>query len=176
MSGATAKIPFRTAYSGAERHTVPSGNGKENVYEYCLNNKGQKQLMLVGEKNLYEEIQSHHEECKIENILRQVGVGDYSSFKPDGMYADISQVPNNLNEARKEIIKLENTWKKLPLETRAKYDNSVETFISQAGSEAWMIDMGLMQPKVSPEETPITKEPETTVPVPEETSKSQSGD
>lgn len=170
MSGASNKIPFRTAYSGQIRFKTPTGNGLENIYEYRINNKGQKELQLVGEKNLYDEIQSFHEECKIENILKQVGIGDYSSFKPDGMYADITQIPTNLIEAKKEIMKLENVWNKLPTETKNKYDNSVETFIASAGSEAWLTDMGLMQPNVTPEPTPITTEPETKVELPKEQS------
>lgn len=161
---AATKIPFRTAYSEKETTYQETGNGIEPIYGYELKN-GIKTLVQTGEKNLYEEIQSYAEDVEIETILRHCSVGDFSDFRPQGIYQDISEVPNNLIEARKEILKLENTWQKLPKEIKEKYGWSVERFINEAGKESWLIDMGLMEAPKEPEVKPT--EPET--PKPEDT-------
>ena len=166
---ATTKLEARTKYfPGKKRYATPTGDGWEDEYGYDLNERGQKILIKTGKKNLYEEIQAHAEEVKIENILKRVAVGDMSDFRTNGIYADVTKVPNNLIDARKEMVKLENTWSKLPADIRAKYDNSVETFIAEAGKESWLIDMGLVDPKIA-EKTPTIKDtvPETTPEIPD---------
>ena len=63
------------------------------------------------------------------------------------------------------MLDLENYWNTLPLDVRSKFDNSLETFIAQAGSEAWGINLGLPTETVkeeAPEEAPETPTPEKT--------------
>lgn len=157
MSTAT-KISFVTMYGEKPDHETPTGNGMQNEYGYDMNSKGQKVLVKTGEKNLYEEIQSYLEETKIENVLKRVAVGDMSDFRPQGIYQDVTEIPNNLIEARREMLKLENMWNKLPNETKAKYDFSVETFIAEAGKESWLVDMGYINPAAD-ETTPELTDP-----------------
>lgn len=157
------KIPFRTNYTEKKRFNTNAGSKMQNEYAYEVNAKGQKVLVKTGEKNLYLEIQSYKEDCLIETILQRAAVGDMRDFRPQGIYADISKVPNNLIQAKREMVKLENTWNKLPNEIKQKYDNSVETFIASAGSESWLVDMGLKE--VAP--TIINTAPETKPNIPE---------
>ena len=145
-------ILYKTAYGERERVYSECGNPIQPTYGYEINSKGQKILVKNGEKNIYEEIQAQAEDTKIENILARVAIGDMSDFRPDGIYQDISEVPNNLIQAKREMQKLENMWQKVPNEMKAKYDWSVEKFISEAGKESWLIDMGLIQPKTTIEE------------------------
>lgn len=139
------KTLFRTAYGGRERKTIPTGTGIENEYSYVVDNYGRRVIEKTGERNLYEEIQLHHEETKIENILNRALAGDTSGLAANGTYMDTTLMPNNLIEARKQMQMLENTWAGIPQEIKAKYNNNVEEFIGAAGSDAWMVDMGLMQ-------------------------------
>lgn len=138
------EIPFRTAYSGQKRTTCPAGKETRETYAYEINEKGQKELKSNGTINVYEEIQAELEETKIENVLKRVAAGDMSDFRPTGIYQDITKIPNNLIEAKKEMQKLENVWNELPKETKAKYNWSVDEFISKAGEETWLVDMGLI--------------------------------
>ena len=41
---------------------------------------------------------------------------------------------------------LNNTWRKLPNTIKAKYDMNIDRFMAQAGTEAWLIDMGMLNP------------------------------
>lgn len=151
------EIMFRSAYNysnviwkdGTEMpfshvYTTEPGRPMQNEYAYKINEYGQKVLEKIGEKDLYAEIQASLEETKIENILARVANGDMSDFRPNGIFADTTEIPSNLIEARQAMQELENTWNKLPNDTKRKYDFDVEKFIGQSGSESWLRDMGLL--------------------------------
>lgn len=133
-----SSLPFSYEYK-----TEP-GRPMQNEYAYKINSYGQKILEKTGEKNLYAEIQASLEETKIENILARVANGDMSDFRPNGIFADTTEIPSNLIEARQAMQELENTWNKLPNNVKRKYDFDVEKFIGQSGSEDWLRDMGLL--------------------------------
>lgn len=162
------EIPFRTAYSEQKRTHCPAGKETKDTYAYEINSKGQKELKRNGTINVYQEIQAELEETKIENVLKRVAMGDMSDFRPNGIYQDITKVPNNLIEAKKEMQKLENLWNDLPNETKQKYDWSVDQFIAKAGEKSWLADLGLINQNVdeptvnqgaqTTEEKEVTKE------------------
>lgn len=139
-------IIFRSAYQFnlEDRKSTEPGRPMQNEYAYKINEYGQKVLEKTGEKDLYAEIQASLEETKIENILARVANGDMSDFRPNGIFADTTEIPSNLIEARQAMQELENTWNKLPNDTKRKYDFDIEKFIGQSGSESWLRDMGLL--------------------------------
>ena len=162
------KIPFKTAYSEKERVYAPVGSRTRPIYEYVIDNRGRKKLEITGEENIYEQIQEQLEDCKIENILARVALGDMSNFRPDGIYQDISELPNNLIEARQEMQKVENLWKGLSSEIKAKYNWDVNQYMADIGKEAWLIDSGFIQPKVDETITSGALKEETKVETPKE--------
>lgn len=162
----------RTAYSKPIRIHCPSGdNTKEPVYAYDVNKRGERILVQVGTENRYELIQSHYEETRIENILARLQNGDTSVIRGQGTYADISEMPNNINDMYRERIKAENYWRTLPKEIRAEFGHSFDRWITEAGQEAWAQKMGIgvkeapeandLVPEVKPE-VPKTSTPEPT--------------
>lgn len=155
-----SKIPFRTAYSGQIKKTAPNGNRYQNNYAYEIDNYGRKVLVKTGETDLYAKIQESLEETKIENILQRVAIGDNSVLRPDGIYADVSEVPTNLVEAMQQIQMLNNEWNKLDNETKRKYNFSVEEFVAAAGTEDWQRDMGLLKDETKDKKT--TEQPKET--------------
>lgn len=157
----SSKIAIRKPYEEHERTFAPAGDEIEPTYEYVINNKGQKVLEQTGTKNTRLEIQADLEETKIENILARVAVGDYTDFRPDGIYEDVSGMPNNMIEAMQTIQNMKNYWSKVPNEIKNKYHNNVDEFIAQAGSEAWCIDMGMINPtadEITPTATALQPE------------------
>lgn len=142
---AVTKLPFKTAYGERERYYTPTGDGIEEIYGYEINKYGQKVLVKQGEYSLYDKIQESLEETKIENILQRVAMGDTSVMRPDGIYADISNFPKNMIEARQTQQKLENLWNGLDNEIKKKYDYDVDKFIGASGTEGWLQDMGLIK-------------------------------
>lgn len=147
-------LPFRTPYGEHERVHCPSGTGIETEWGYVIDNYGRKILEATGERNIYAEIQMHLEETKIENILNRAMAGDTSGLAANGTYMDTTILPNNLIEARRQMQQLENTWAVIPQDIKNKYNNNLEEFIGAAGSDQWMVDMGLME---AGEKNPIQK-------------------
>lgn len=164
-----ANIPFRTAYSGHVRKTVPGGTGFEKEYGYDVDSKGRKIVVCTGEKNLQEEINSHLEGCLIENILARAELGDMSGFREQGTYMDTTEIPTNLIEAKREMLKLENAFNALPAEVKSKYNFSVEEFIADAGTENWATNMGIN--KTATEVAPTLQAAEIDVELPKEVNK-----
>lgn len=131
-------LPFRYT-------PTPSGKPIEDVYGYEIDSYGRKVLVKTGETDLYAKIQESLEETKIENILARAAIGDNSVFRPDGIYADLTEMPSNLIEARQSIQKMENLWAGIPNEIKAKYNYDVGEFIGKAGTDGWLKDMGLYE-------------------------------
>lgn len=144
MANKTVEPIFRTAYSGQIRKITENGSPMQNEYAYKIDSYGRKVLEKTGETNLYEKIQASLEETKIENILKRAMAGDNSVFRPEGIYADISEMPSNLLEARQSMQQLENLWNGLDKEIKRKYNFDLDQFIGQSGSESWLRDMGLL--------------------------------
>lgn len=165
----SSKTAFQTPYGEHVKTQSPAGEEIEKTYSYVINSKGAKELQPTGTRNTREEIQADLEETKIENILARVAIGDMTDFRPDGIYADATQMPNNMIDAMNAMNDLANTWRKVPQEIKAKYNNDLNQFIAASGTEAWCIDMGITQPK-KPEEmkTAANVAPETKPEMPTE--------
>lgn len=134
---------FKSAYSEHTSQATPAGEPTVNTYEHRINEYGETYLEKTGTKNIHEEIQQYKEESMIENAINRVIDGDVSMLRADGSYIDCTMMPHNLMEAQQMIQDLNNTWAKLPIELRAKYDHSVEKFVGAAGGQEWLNDLGL---------------------------------
>lgn len=164
----TTKIPFRTAYNHEIETITPAGTRLKPIYEYEIKKDGRKQLVKTGEENLYDEIQSHLESVLIENVIKRLDVGDTSAFRKDGVYLDVSGIPNNMADAMKMRQKIENDWLHQPIEVREKFDNDINKYIATAGERSWLIATGAIKidEPISPKAENTV--PETTPEVPEE--------
>ena len=69
-------------------------------------------------------------------------------------------MPTSLAEMQNAIITIENEFNKLPLETRLKFNQSAEKYISKNGSEEWAKIMGYEKIQQNTQETtkPDTKD------------------
>lgn len=143
MSRKIDGVPFATQYTARPHFYSPEGSRMHNDYEITIDKRGHKVLKCVGEHDIYEEIQSYAEECKIENILARAAAGDVAALNQrSGFYADITESPNNLAEAQNAILKLAKAFDSLPADIRAKFDNSKEVFVQQYGTEEFINNMG----------------------------------
>ena len=140
---------FATPYNriGVHFH-APEGSRIKDDYEIRIDNKGHKVLEKVGEHDIYPEIQSYADECKIENIIARSAAGDLNALNArQGYYADITDTPRDLAEAQNQILKLKNGFERLPAEIKEKFDNSVEQFVMQFGSKEFEEKMGFVTEK-----------------------------
>ena len=73
---------------------------------------------------------------------------------------DITEMPTNMLEAHNKIKEAENTFNKLPLEIRAKYDHNFNKYLADMGSEEWMKTMGFVKEETTEEVKEEVKETE----------------
>ena len=148
---------FASLLSPRKRFISNPGSTEANDYQIIIDKKGHKSLKLVGTHDIYQEIQSYHEETKIENIIARAAAGDAAAMNArQGFYADITNSPKDLAEAQNHILKLSQEFDKLPAEIRAKFDNSKSVFVNEFGNDEWYKKMGFKTESVSNE----TKETE----------------
>lgn len=129
-----------------------SGNKIRRTFRWRHDSEGKKELTLDEEIDRDAEIQSFLEETKIENIIRK------ATFDPevaqrlgarlgDGEPIDYTEMPMTLAEAQNMMIQAEQTWDKLPSETKQKFDNDVDKFIHGYGSIEWAKNLGILKEK-----------------------------
>lgn len=138
-------LTFKKPYDKRERHFVDSGRPVADKYQHEINKHGMKVLVKTGTTDVYQKIQEAYEETKIENIIARVTAGDTSMLRANGQWIDTTELPNNLIEARQAIQKLENTWNGLSADIKRNYNFSLEEFITKAGTQNWLEDLGYLK-------------------------------
>lgn len=159
---------MRKVYSWQEKpkgEPSVTGNGKEPEYSYRIDENGIKTLEKTGEVDVYAQIQSYLEETKIENIIKRAtydpeAIGSQEWMKNET--TDISNIPSNYHEWKRIVNKAEESFNTLPAELKAKFDNSVEKYIGEYGSESWAEKLGWKKQEttVTKQETTVTKKKE----------------
>lgn len=146
---------FRTAYSGQQRAYSLTGDGHEPEYEYKVTDKG-KELVKIGETDVYALIQSRLEETKIENIIKRATydptVLGSQDWQTSGQMVDISDIPTDYHTWYGRILEAQKEFDKLPAEMRIKWDNDVEKFVMSYGTEEWANKMGMTKSESNKEE------------------------
>lgn len=121
-----------------------------NVYQEEISKSGSKELVKVGEKNIYEMIQVDLESTKIENILHAVAMGDLSALQQrEAFYVDATSYPKTFMEMQNIIIKTKQEFEKMPLEVRKLFDNSPEKYVSEMGTQEFLEKMAPYNKKMS---------------------------
>lgn len=135
------------------KETSASGDKIRRTFRWKHDNEGKKELTLDEEIDRDAEIQSFLEETKIENIIRR------ATFDPevaqrlgarlgDSEPVDYTEMPTTLAEAQNLMIQAEQTWDKLPKETKQKFDNDVDKFVHDYGTIEWAKKLGILTEKV----------------------------
>lgn len=140
------------------RKGSPTGDEWVTTYVIDVNPEtGAEYLKESGRENLYERIQESLEATKIENIIRRFEEGDPNALgHANGLYADISEMPNNLIDAHKKIQKVQAEFGKLPADIKELFGNNPTQFMAEMLS-------GEGQEKIKKKAEPKTPEPKTEV-------------
>ena len=129
------------------------GNEIEPVFEIKVNDKGEQELVKVGETNNREKIQQYKDECDIGQILARAAIDPTVLQQREVFYADVTEMPKSLAEAQSMIVSIRKEFDKMPPEEKAKFDYSVEKYIAEFGSKEWAEKVGATQ-----EETKLIKD------------------
>lgn len=138
-----------TQFEKPPKKNTPAGNHYINTYQEQLNKKGFKELVKTGNHDVYAEIQSDAESCKIENILHAVAMGDLSALQQrEATYCDCTTMPKNLLEAQNLVIRAKDEFYKMPLEVRKEFNNDPEQYVSEMGTNIFLEKMAPYNEKI----------------------------
>lgn len=132
------------AYEERDRYRANPGSKYAPVYSLASKEAGKIDLEVTGEKNIYDEIQSHAQSVDIHNILLKYKMGDESVLqKKKGMFIDVTDMPTNFADIMKTVITAENNFNELPFDVRKEYNFSPAEYIADIGSERWLTALGI---------------------------------
>lgn len=135
---------IRTKDTERVRFFCPSGQRVELRHRAVIHKDGKRELVHDRKKNTWDIIQSHLEECLIENIIRRALEGDSSVLEVmKGTYTDITGAPQSLAEAQQMIIDLKAKFDELPKDIKRKFDYNVEQYIAEFGTDSWAEKTGV---------------------------------
>lgn len=143
------KIKFRTQFTviGEHKH-APTGQKTEMRHRASIDINGRRQLIRDKEVAIYDLIQSHREECEIENIIRRAVEGDYNALNAvNGVFEDITNCPSSIAEAQQYIINAKVEFDKLPKEVKAKFEFNPEIYIAELNNDpkSWLEKTGFAE-------------------------------
>lgn len=111
---------------------------KENI---VLNKKGKT-------FNVYDWIQENREDTEIEPTLKKYGCIPNEMLNKQGVYDDFT-VYGDLRGVQEQMKMAKNMFYSLPLETRQKFNNNIDTFVKEGQQYVkGLIDAELEQKKI----------------------------
>lgn len=119
-------------YSLSEPRPVevnPSGDSVVQEYELEYTPQGVPHLVPTGTYDLYEVIQSFRDECDLGKIFQRYANGDVMALnKRQGVYADISDMPQDIFAAANLLDRVEAIYDGLSEDLRSRF-GSFEDFL-----------------------------------------------
>lgn len=135
---------FRTQYSDRTLVYQEPGNPIKQVYSPRYNDDGVLDLVVTGQENLYDYIQSHKESTDIHVLLTRFANGEEDILsRMQGFYADVSDMPKTYAEVLNAVIVGEETFARLPVEVKQRFDNSFAVWLSSMDSPDFAQRMGV---------------------------------
>lgn len=123
-------MQFPTQYKHKATKSSEKGSPIKPVYQAYIDENGSQELKQVGEHDLQAEIDSFEESVNLDNILMRYGAGDISALnKIEGFYADVTDLPVNLQEVMNLNLKGQQLFAELPSEVREIFNNNYMDFM-----------------------------------------------
>lgn len=116
--------------------TTENGKKTQTEYQWKYNNNGTKELVKVGEKNIYDEIQTYKEDVDLVTIINRLGgIEQLQALPAKGVYQDLTQMPRNLYEAVELQEQAHKSFDKLPTQIKEAFNNDPLQFMAQIGTD-----------------------------------------
>ena len=100
------KIKVYTQFDRPKRVFTNPGTRFLDTFQEQIAKDGSIEVVKVGQRCVYDEIQVDLESTKIENILHAVALGDLNALKQrEAFYVDATTMPKNLMEAQNIVVR-----------------------------------------------------------------------
>ena len=126
-------------YTQLNRPKVPptvAGSKEIDDYEVRLDKTGRKKLVKKStKKNIYDRIQANKEESEVYTLINRFSDAQKKEIitikaSTNSEVYDLTQVPENLIQAKQMQIDAEKKWNELPLELRAEFNHDATQFMA----------------------------------------------
>lgn len=124
---------FRTAYNCPPIPDLfsPSGDDYSPVYAEDVDERGVACIVQVSQENIQDKIEACKEQTLIYNILNSFDDGTLLN-KAQGVYADLSAMPDNIHEAYQSVRDARMIFQGLSDDIRQRFNNSFDEFIASS--------------------------------------------
>lgn len=118
------------------------GSGVVKEYTAQYRQDGVLELVETGEHDLYADIQSHKDSCDLQLIINRYFNGDPAALsRVQGVYTDVSEMPDNIHQAMQLMDNARRDFDTLPVDIKAKFGNDSNQFLATLGTEQWFENM-----------------------------------
>lgn len=149
-------MEFYSAFNPPESKPTCAGEETRKTYRWAENENGEKELTEDEEINIADEIESYHEETKIENIIRRatfdVNAANMLLGDNGNNGADMTTMPENLMEAQNLMVKAKAAYAALSPKQQAEF-NGIADYMATAGTEEWAKKLGYITEQQTRENT-----------------------
>lgn len=143
---------FRTQYDTRTPVYQEPGSRVKLVYSPRYDDNGVLDLVVTGKEDIYSFIQSHKESTDIHVLLDRFANGEIDVLqRMQGFYGDVTSMPKTYAEVLNAVIVGEETFARLPIEVKQRFDNSFAVWLSSMDSPDFAQRMGVQaQPDMTP--------------------------
>lgn len=141
-------LKFRTQYDDRAPVYQEPGSPIKPVYSPRYSDDGVLDLVQTGQENIYDFIQSHKESTDIHVLLDRFASGETDVLsRMQGFYGDVTSMPKTYAEVLNAVIAGEETFARLPVEIKQRFDNSFSVWLSSMDSPDFSERMGIVPEK-----------------------------
>lgn len=138
---------FRTQYDKRAPVYQEPGSPIKLIYSPRYDDNGVLDLIVTGQENLYDYIQSHKESTDIHVLLDRFANGETDVLqRMQGFYGDVTDMPKTYAEVLNAVIVGEETFARLPVEVKQKFDNSFAVWLASMDKPDFAQRMGVEPP------------------------------
>lgn len=124
-----------------------------DVFQGKYNTSGVLELVKTGEKNIYEEIQSHKDSVDLQHLIVRAMNGEPEVLsRRQGVFCDMTNAPSNLAEMLNYVNMGRQEFESLPLDVRQKFGCDFAKYAATIGTPDWLAAM--TPPSPAPDPTP----------------------
>lgn len=119
------------------KYIANSGSKTRPDYKPTYGKDGKYKLAESGIINSYDDIQSYHDVCDLQQIIAMYNMTGNPDLlnKRHGFYMDITDFPETYAEMQNQMIMAENEFNLLPKEIKEKFNNNVREFFAEMDTE-----------------------------------------
>lgn len=126
---------FRTQFDTFDLFPTNKGTPLHNDYKMKVFEDGSRDLVVVGQINTYEIIQSHKDSVDLKLTLERYARGDDSAInRRQAFFGDFTNMPTSLSELSQRILDAQDLFNSLDVEARREFDFDAGKFFASIGT------------------------------------------